>query len=56
MTSFQCIECERYRKDGRCKAFPDGIPEEIITGQFDHTKPHKGDNGIQFEPIKESAK
>ncbi len=37
----------------RCKAFPTGIPEEILTGEFDHHKPFEGDNGIQFEVMKE---
>ena len=35
----------------RCKAFPKGIPEVILTGEVDHRKPFKGDNGIQFEAI-----
>ena len=30
-----------------------GIPEMIIVGEHDHKKPFKGDNGIQFEPVKE---
>ena len=37
----------------KCKAFPDGIPEKILTGEHDHTKPFKGDNGIRFEPIED---
>ena len=32
-----------------CKAFPGGIPDEILHGLNDHKKPFKGDNGIQFK-------
>jgi hypothetical protein len=35
-----------------CKAFKDGIPIQIINGENNHNKPFKGDNDIQFEPIK----
>jgi len=59
----QCSGCRRFqgmgepRKLGRfydwvplvCDAFKD-IPRDIRTGKFDHTKPHKGDHGIQYEP------
>ena len=49
-----CIFCKHYTKNIECKAFPKGIPEEIfITGEHDHTKPFKGDNGILFEPLEE---
>jgi hypothetical protein len=34
-----------------CLAFPEGIPEEIITGEVDHSKPYPGDNGILYAPI-----
>lgn len=34
-----------------CEAFLKGIPEEILTGEFDHTEPYPNDNGIRFEPI-----
>ena len=37
-----------------CRAFPSGIPDDIMDGDFDHTKKHPDqDNDIVFEPIKE---
>jgi hypothetical protein len=32
-----------------CKAFPDGIPDEIAYGENLHLTPYPGDNGIRFE-------
>tara|TARA_R110002096_G_scaffold275446_3_gene469203 strand:+ start:3286 stop:3462 length:177 start_codon:yes stop_codon:yes gene_type:complete len=52
--TIQCPVCIHYIKDLKCKAFPDGIPKKILIGEHDHTKPFKGDNGIQFEPIEEA--
>jgi hypothetical protein len=47
-----CMDCKHFNSDNRkgltCKAFPYGIPEEIITNKVDHKKPYKNDNGIQF--------
>ncbi len=48
-----CMVCARRRdwKDGPvCEAYPDGIPEEIIMGQWDHRLPKPGDRGLQFVP------
>jgi hypothetical protein len=53
MQTFQCPRC-KWRLDGlRCLAFPKAIPYEILTGQHDHTKEFKGDNGVRFEPTKD---
>ncbi|GAF78818.1 unnamed protein product [marine sediment metagenome] len=49
-----CMFCWRYVYNYRCEAYPKGIPEEILTGEHDHTKPYEGDNDIQFEPIEET--
>ena len=49
----QCSKCKHYnvfKYEGvSCDAFQKGIPEEILSGDNDHTKPFKGDNGIRFE-------
>jgi hypothetical protein len=48
-----CINCIHFDKNGwRCKAFTNGIPQEIIIGDNDHKKPLKGQkNDIVFEKI-----
>jgi len=51
--SVQCIGCLYWNGDIACKAFPGGIPEEILTGEHDHKNQYDGDNGIQFEPIED---
>jgi hypothetical protein len=52
----RCINFIGVRNDGDesternyCKAFQDGIPNEIAYGDNLHVKPFKNDNGIQYE-------
>lgn len=57
-----CLECKHFYFDNgeinACDAFPDGIPEDIILGEFDHSNPYPDadnpqDNGIRFEPVED---
>lgn len=46
-----CFECKHFRRfEGGCDAFPDGIPDEITSGENEHSKPlpNQGNN-IVFE-------
>lgn len=51
--STQCPVCVHYQGELKCAAFPNGIPQSIITGRRDHSKPYPGDNGIRFQPVPE---
>jgi len=52
----QCVECRWLQGPPgdtggwKCKAFPCGIPAEIVTSQRTHIRPYPGDGGIRFEP------
>ena len=54
MISRQCINClnliESEPGGMVCLAFPEGIPEEIVTGEVDHSKPYPGDHGFLYDP------
>jgi hypothetical protein len=46
----QCATCKNHIPYTiTCKAFPNGIPWEIMIGEFDHSLPHPQDNGIRYE-------
>ena len=50
ITTIQCAFCTHYYAgDMKCKAYPDGIPNEILGGAVDHRLPYQGDHGIQLE-------
>ena len=48
MMSVQCLECKHRLAGLTCAAFPDGIPDSILTGLVDHRKRYKRDRGITF--------
>lgn len=46
-----CFKCKHFREfQGGCNAFPEGIPEEITSGDNEHSKPLESQgNSIVFE-------
>jgi len=47
-----CLYCTHFHEDSgipQCDAFPKKIPDEIWSGENDHTKSVAGDNNILFE-------
>lgn len=49
-TKPQCLRCRNYSGWMQCLAFPKAIPESIVDGIHNHTRPYPGDNGIRFTP------
>ena len=55
-----CFNCKHWidpdpdtpmeERVAKCQAFPDGIPDEILSTDIIHKEPYEGDGGIQFEP------
>lgn len=45
-----CIRCKNYIGNWKCKAYENGIPNEILFSKMWHTKPYLNDNGITFQP------
>ena len=53
-----CLKCARKREGDEgwyCEAFPEGMPDEILSNGNPHTSPVEGDHGILFTP-KEGGK
>ena len=52
-----CFECTHFwgavKGLPRCKAFPDGIPRELMGRNVKHDKAYPNDQGIQFEQYTE---
>lgn len=52
-----CVRCQHFRvpplktKPLTCRAFPDGIPEDIVLTFTSHVNPIDGDNGFQFKEL-----
>ncbi len=47
-----CSYCKHREKGLVCKAFPSGIPRDLMMRE-EHDTPYPGDNGIRFEPKEE---
>jgi hypothetical protein len=49
-----CVNCKHFDLETfTCKAFPEGIPVEIIEGDNDHKKPLPDQNNdLVFEKVK----
>lgn len=47
----QCARCVFYVSNATCAAYPNGIPDVILTNQHDHKKAYPNDNGIRFKRI-----
>ncbi len=55
MQKLLCVICKNYLGEITCLAFPDGIPQEILTGTGNHEKPlpNQGNNFV-FEEISDN--
>ena len=46
-----CKTCKHYNVNTcKCRAFPNGIPEDIKFGKTFHSIEIEGDNGYRYEP------
>ena len=52
----KCYGCQHFLSGGQlenftCKAYPKGIPADIVLGRTNHDRPLEGDNGYQYRNI-----
>jgi len=51
VVSPMCVDCILLYNSGierMCKAFPNGIPDEIWIGTISHRRPYPGDGGLTY--------
>ncbi len=48
-TKVMCNTCRHYLGYAKCKAYPDGIPRELIA-RLEHDTPYPGDQGYRYQP------
>lgn len=55
MSEKSCLTCKHLDPEiwNRCKAFPEGIPYEIISGEFDHVVKHPEQTGDYIYELKD---
>lgn len=46
----ECNNCLHKISSTTCRAFPDLIPGEILSGKIQHRKGYPGDQGVRWEP------
>lgn len=47
-----CLFCKHLEEGFKCAAFPNGIPDIILSGEDGHLEPYEQqENEVVFEPI-----
>ncbi len=48
-----CALCKRLILEPgfKCEAYPQGVPDLIMSGKINHVLPYDGDNGLMFVPM-----
>ena len=51
-----CFKCKHFKQfEGNCSAFPKGIPDEITSGENEHSEKLPGQKtDLVFEPIEKT--
>lgn len=45
-----CGNCAHYDGFLKCKAFPERIPNDLLTVEISHDKPYPNDGGYRYTP------